>query len=180
MNSITPLYDTELLCPICGSNNIRTEWRTETFNYGEGTSAAELSAHLPVRHCGACGSEYLDEHAEELRHTAVCRHLQILPPQEIVSIREGYGLSQDEFSRLTRIGRASLTRWENGSIFQNGANDSLLFLLQYAENLDRLRYRFSTEKAISAKRKFRALSAESERSAMNEGKNFSLHETCYV
>jgi transcriptional regulator with XRE-family HTH domain len=68
-----------------------------------------------------------------------------LTPAEITAIRERYHLSRAEFARLTRIGEASLARWEGGLIIQNGSIDQLLYLLTFSENLDRLRHRRADE-----------------------------------
>ena len=50
-------------------------------------------------------------------------------------------MSRAVFSRLTRIGEASLGRWENGLLIQNLAYDHLLYLLTFPENLERLKFR---------------------------------------
>jgi hypothetical protein len=50
-------------------------------------------------------------------------------------------MSRAEFSRLTRIGEASLGRWEKGLLIQNHAHDQFLYLLKFPENVARLRDR---------------------------------------
>jgi len=64
-----------------------------------------------------------------------------MAPSEIQALREGYDMSRAEFSRLTRIGEASLGRWENGLLIQGQANDRFLYLLTFPENVARLRAR---------------------------------------
>ena len=44
-------------------------------------------------------------------------------------------------SIITRLGAASIARWEAGSLLQNRAYDSLLYLLCFGDNLHRLRRR---------------------------------------
>lgn len=133
---------TQIRCPECGEPNVVTAVEDDTFTYGHGADAVDLTARIPIRTCQACGCQFTDDTAEDIRHEAVCRHLQVMPPKEISDLRKAHGLTRSEFARLTRIGEASLARWENGHIIQNAANDQLLFLLQYPENLSRLRTRF--------------------------------------
>lgn len=128
-------------CPECDSEDISTSYENETVPYGSGTEATNLTCTVPVRKCKACGLSFTDDEAAEIRHEAVCRHLKVLTPAEVLSIRRSYGLSRNEFSKLTHIGEASLARWENGYLIQNSANDQLLFLLQFVENVERLRRR---------------------------------------
>jgi DNA-binding transcriptional regulator YiaG len=92
-----------------------------------------------MRKCADCGFEFTDGAAESSRHEAVCRYLSVLTPEEILRIRELNGLSRAEFAKLTRIGEASLHRWENGLLIQNPAMDSYLRLLAFPESLERLR-----------------------------------------
>src|SRR5438552_14678100 len=101
-------------CPNCGLNKISTSLQTESFLHGEGRSSTELTAVVPLRTCDSCGFQYHDETAERLYHEAVCKHLGVMPPDEIISLRERYGLSRPEFARVTRLGLATLARWERG------------------------------------------------------------------
>lgn len=139
-------------CPECDGTDISTSYEKETVPYGSGTEAIDLTCTVPVRKCKVCGFSFTDDEAAEIRHEAVCRHLNVLTPAEILSIRQSYGLSRNEFSKLTHIGEASLARWENGYLIQNPANDQLLFLLQYQENVERLRSRARTTLSIKANR----------------------------
>ncbi len=128
-------------CPNCESNNVNTTVEHETFVYGEGSSAAQLTARVPVRTCTNCGFQFTDGEAEEARHDAVCRHLRVLTPKEILELRKRYNMSRAEFAELTRLGEASLARWENGQLIQNAANDQLLFLLTVPSNMELLKRR---------------------------------------
>ncbi len=42
------------------------------------------------------------------------KYLKILSPNDIKAIRDSYGMSQREISKLLQIGEKSWTRWENG------------------------------------------------------------------
>jgi len=100
-----------------------------------------LSADVPIRSCVSCGFSYTDDEGQKARHDAVCRHLEVMTPREIEGIRKNYGLTRHEFAKLTQIGEASLARWENGLLIQNPGNDQFLYLLNFPDNLDRLRTR---------------------------------------
>jgi len=130
-------------CPQCSRRTIQTRIEEDRFKYGTGDSAVELVAKIPVRTCSSCGFEFTDWEAEDLRHEAVCRHLGVMAPKQILGIRLMYDLSRSEFAAITKFGETSLSRWETGSVIQNLANDQLLYLLQFPENLQRLRERLA-------------------------------------
>ena len=129
----------ELACPSCGGKHINSRTEEEPFVYGVGDKALELRASILMRKCADCGFEFTDEAAESSRHETVCRYLDVLTPEEILHIRKLNGLSRAEFAKLTRIGEASLHRWENGLLIQNPAMDNYLRLLAFPENMERLR-----------------------------------------
>ena len=62
-----------------------------------------------------------------------------MTPAEIRAIRAELGKTRREFAELTGIGEASLARWESGRLIQNVAYDTLLHLLTFPENVDRIR-----------------------------------------
>ena len=126
-------------CPSCESPRIRVVSRADRFQYGTGKEAVELTATVPMFVCDGCGLEYTDETGERSRQEAVCRHLGVLTPREIVSIRERHGLSRRQFAAATRIGLASLSRWEAASGEQNPAMDIYLRLLADPAVLDRVK-----------------------------------------
>lgn len=145
-------------CPDCGISQMTITTEEYRFPYGSGNESVELSARLPIKRCQNCQFMFLDATAQMLRHEAVCRHLGLLSPSEITALRTRYGLNRVEFSRLTKIGEASLTRWESGHLIQNSANDQLLYLLTFPENLDRLRLRADPDCGEAAKApQFRAI-----------------------
>lgn len=142
MNEVRPNeIDETTACFNCGSGNVERATQKQTFQYGSGESAVELTAEMPVYTCKDCGYQYAGPEADDARHEAVCRHLGVLTPQEIVAIRESAGLSRNQFSERTRIGIASLQRWETGALIQNAANDELIYLMAFFENVKRLKER---------------------------------------
>ena len=129
-------------CANCGSTEIQTRIVNQAFNYRKNRNeTVELSAEVPVRRCSDCRFEFLDYEADDVRHEAVCRFLNVMTPSEVESVRRKYGLTRRQFAEITRIGEASLSRWETGELIQNAANDELLYLLSFPENLARLQDR---------------------------------------
>ena len=163
------------ICPECGHSEMDTRWEDCPFTYGRGAEAVEISVRLPVRKCRKCGFEFFDEEAEDLSHEAVCRHLGRLTPQQIKDLREKYGFSRVDLERLTGLGEASIARWERGELIQNAGNDSLLWLLHYQENVDRLRMRANTEvpPPNSINRQFRGL--KDQKAAERRKQRFDLY-----
>lgn len=136
MNAIAQSYD--MACAICGSGNLTCRSEIEKFPYGAGKNPATLQAKIDVFHCEDCQFEFTGPTAEEARHEAVCRHLGVMPPAEVRQVRKRYGLSRAEFASLTRLGEASIGRWESGSHIQNCGYDNYLYLLGYEDNRLRL------------------------------------------
>ena len=125
-------------CPQC-EGAVETIPHQHTFRYGSGNSAADIKVTLPVRRCAICEFEFLDEEGHRLKHDAVCRHLGVLTPREILRIRERHGLSRAAFARVTKLGEASLQRWETGTVIQTQANDRYLRLLDQSDAIAKLR-----------------------------------------
>ena len=129
--STTGLPDAQekLECPLCSGDKVTTVMHHHTFTYGSEESAIKLTVDLPVRRCGPCEFEYLDEVAEDLKHEAICQHFGVLSPGEIRRVREHHRMTRARFAEVTGIGEASLNRWENGLTIQTHAYDRYLRLL---------------------------------------------------
>ncbi len=130
-----------LRCAQCGSAEVRTENIQEEFTYGESSEAVQLSAVVPLRRCLQCGFAFIDAAGEDAQHEAICRHLRVMTPREIRALRRRYGLTRSQFALVTKLGAATIARWERGELIQNAAYDQFLYLLTFAENLERLRER---------------------------------------
>jgi len=128
------------ICPNCGGHDLKVEIREQRFLYGSAEPVV-LVAAVPVNVCSTCGFEFTDARAEDAREEAVCRHLRLLSPKQINALRKCYGLSRTDFAELSKVGTASLARWESGVLLQNPANDQLLYLLHFRENVQLLRER---------------------------------------
>lgn len=127
----------EVRCPDCGGA-AKTIRHRHAFLYGRGESAAEVEVELPVRVCGGCGFEFVDEEGERLKHEAVCRHLGVLSPREIRDIRKRHDMTRAAFAARTGLGEATLGRWETGAGIQSYANDRYLRLLAQTDGMSRL------------------------------------------
>lgn len=171
----------ELQCPACESLAVSESYQVDKFQYGEGVHATKLYATVPLCICDHCKLQYTDERAEKIRHEVVCRHLQILCPEEVYAIRERYRKTQQEFSEITGIGRASLGRWETGKNFQNSSSDNLIFLLGFPENMDRLVSRGKIVQTtivkipFSSKSKFRCIDEGEISLYKKDSQSFQLH-----
>lgn len=128
-------------CPSCGGSNVSSTKEVEQFRYGDKENAPTLTALVSVYHCPSCDFSFTTEEASELRQEAVCRYLGVFTPHEVRKVRERYGLTQSDFADLSRIGKASLARWESGVLVQNQANDNYLYLLSFLDNVERLKDR---------------------------------------
>lgn len=164
-------------CPNCGSGNVTTRLSVDRFTYGNGTDAVQLKANIPFHRCTDCTFEYTDSEAEDIRHEAVCRHLGVMVPAEVLDLRSSYGLTRAEFAEATRIGEASLARWETGQLIQNPANDNFLYLLRFRENWERLKARFKIVPAerrnvVEIPRRFPNLDAVAVDRKREEGRGF--------
>jgi putative zinc finger/helix-turn-helix YgiT family protein len=127
-----------LQCPQCGSDRVGTSQTEDCFTYGSGEYAVQLRALVPLRTCQSCGFRFLDSEAEDIQHETVCRHLGVLTPADIRAIRDARGMSRAEFARVTKLGEATLARWEHGALIQNAAYDQLLYLLRFDDNWQRV------------------------------------------
>ena len=124
-------------CPDCDGAATTVRHR-HVFRYGRGDSAVDVEVELPVRVCGDCGFEFLDEEGERLKHEAVCKHLGVLSPQEVRDIRKRHGMTRAAFAAMTGLGEATLGRWETGAGIQSHANDRYLRLLAQSDGMSRL------------------------------------------
>lgn len=179
MNPIQqPLLDYAGECPSCGHRQVSVQEVEEEFEYGLGSEQISVSALVPVMTCCHCGFSFTDETGEVRRHDAICAKLGVLKPLEIRFMRECNGMSQADLAALSGIGKASLSRWERGALIQNEANDSLLRLLAFPENLKRLgaiRHAATAPNVVPIGAKFRSISGEEEGALRDSASLFRLY-----
>ena len=93
-NKVAHSQNGELKCPNCGKGNVRTTETEDTFTYGKGPDAVNLTTTVPLRTCLDCHFQFLDGDAEDAHHEAICRHLGVMTPSEIQALRCSYQLSR--------------------------------------------------------------------------------------
>ncbi len=131
MKKIKPslVSDVVEVCPSCGGETTsRSE--VDSFTYGASSDQVQLTASVIVYACKVCTFEFTGPDAELSRHEAVCRHLGLLTPTEIRGIREQFEMSRAQFAAATKLGEATIARWERGTSLQNPAYDVYLRLLR--------------------------------------------------
>lgn len=133
-----PEDPSKFVCGECGSERIRTSREIYNFPYGVGNDTVELSCEVPFRRCSDCGFSFIDGEAEDICHEEVCKHLGVMTPAKIRALRKLHGLTQAKFSEVTKLGEATLSRWERGVVIQNQAYDNYLYLLAFSKNFDRV------------------------------------------
>jgi putative zinc finger/helix-turn-helix YgiT family protein len=146
-------FNSSPTCASCGSDRTSTRKETENFEYRHGEELVQLSAEIDVHSCQACGFQFADSSSEDARHEAVCRYLGVMTPAEVKAIRVSYGFTRSQMAEASKIGEASLARWESSALIQTAAYDHFLFLLRYPENLKRLQQRTAAEKAADEQQK---------------------------
>ena len=167
------------ICPECGSSNLKRNQKEYKFPYGKGTEAVELSAVVEVEKCGDCGFSCMGPAAEKACHDAICDHLGLMKPGQIKALRDYFMLTQAQFSKITGLGEATLSRWERGIIIQNEAYDNYLYLLGLRENLRSIRDRRESRGLILTTRenaerpRFRELDVKED--VLQRQSNFKLH-----
>ena len=125
----------KVLCPNCEEyTSVTLGVEKEVYNVrGEPT---QIEAEVTI--CQKCGSKIFDEERDsrnlEKAYSLYREKHDLLPPDEIRSMREKYGLSQRALSRLLGCGEITIHRYENGAI-QDNAHDNLLRSIADPKNL---------------------------------------------
>ena len=98
----------------------------------------EIEAEVAV--CQKCGEKIFDEERDSRNLEKAYSHYReahnLLPPDEIRTMREKYGLSQRALARLLGWGEITIHRYENGAI-QDNVHDSLLRLIENPQNMQK-------------------------------------------
>jgi HTH-type transcriptional regulator/antitoxin MqsA len=120
--------------------------------------------------CERCGETFYEGEmaAESFRRMASVIRAEdgLLAPDEIVSLRKKYGLSQADLERLIGAGQKTVVRWERGTVCQNKTADTLLrVLLEHPQVVAQLRKQNGLQKparrtATTRTRKAKAASAD--------------------
>jgi DNA-binding transcriptional regulator YiaG len=78
------------------------------------TIAETIKVKVPAWRDPKDGEIYLDGEALRIIDRVKARHMGLLTPEQIKSLRERLGLTQKQISELLQIGEKTWTRWENG------------------------------------------------------------------
>jgi HTH-type transcriptional regulator/antitoxin MqsA len=93
-----------------------------------------IPVEVEVSRCPSCGEILLaaGQMREMQRRAAEIARREdgLLAPDEIRALRERHHLSQEAFERLINAGPKTVTRWERGTVCQNGTADTLMRLLR--------------------------------------------------
>jgi putative zinc finger/helix-turn-helix YgiT family protein len=128
-------------CPACGEIAVSFREADISFPYGAAPDQVEIRARIPQGSCASCGFEFMDQKAEQLKHEAICQHFRLLTPKQIEALRKAWGMTRQQYAQVTKIGEASLARWERGVVLQIAAMDQFLYLLGFSDNMRRIRDR---------------------------------------
>lgn len=118
------------LCPECGGRITRGR---HTFDVHIGRRTVAVEGEY-ARCNGECAEFYFaagEMDAAMSRATEVIRAEEgLLTPAEIKALRKRIGLTQPQLEQLLGAGLKTVTRWEKGTVIQNGATDTLLRLIR--------------------------------------------------
>jgi len=117
-------------CPVCGTKMVEKRSTLRLPVNGE-EIAVPHAAHLSCAKCGEVVLRFQD--AKRLGEDAIAiyrRKHGLLSADELRAIRERFGLTQAELTRLLRLGANTVSRWESGRNVQTAAMDMLLRLIR--------------------------------------------------
>lgn len=116
-------------CPICGDPAVlHREERNVRIKNREARVLEEFWR------CDTCEDEYMTP--EQMRSGqdravhAIRESEGLLQGDEIRALRETHGLTQQALEKLLGVGPKTVVRWENGTVFQSKAVDTLLRVLR--------------------------------------------------
>ena len=122
------------ICPECGGTLERAHMVREVQ-----VGHRSIPVDVVASRCADCGEILLaaGQMREMQRRAAEVARQEdgLLAPAEIRALREQYQLSQEAFERLIKAGPKTVTRWERGTVCQNGTADTLMRLLRDEPNL---------------------------------------------
>jgi HTH-type transcriptional regulator/antitoxin MqsA len=123
-----------VICPECGGALERAHVVSEVQ-----VGHRSIPVDVEISRCPDCGEILLaaGQMREMQRRAAEVARREdgLLAPAEIRALRERYQLSQEAFERLIKAGPKVVTRWERGTVCQNGTADTLMRLLRDEPNL---------------------------------------------
>lgn len=119
-----------LVCALCDSHDVRVETYSERVRAGR--RFVEVDGLQKIA-CAECGSDFVTEEMHDANLLLVQQAIEgiraAVPRGLLVSLREGWGLSQRDASSMFGGGAASFAKWESG---QNHLSTPSALLIQCA------------------------------------------------
>ena len=152
----------EMKCPECGAPMVRETRRVE-LQYQDATSSVNLDGWW----CTKCSEGILDGKAlmkeERAFKTLKAKVDDVLPPAEVVRIRERLGMSQRQAAQLLGGGVNSFHKYEKGEAAVSTSMSQLLRLLdlhpELVRELERMRKPIAPRTKVVTKAPVRARKA---------------------
>ena len=117
--------------------DVQTEKREEVIN----VKGTPVVIDATVCRCSDCCDDLWDDAIDKQNlidaYNEYRKEKNLLTPDDIKGIRSGYGLPQGLFAKILGLGEKTITRYENGSLQDEGPNN-LILLAQNRNNLVQL------------------------------------------
>lgn len=125
-------------CPVCRKGQLHASVRTEVFH----PHGKDVVVELLTSRCDACGNETTrsSQHDENLRRLAArkSQYGGLLMGEEIVALRNRYGLTQQATSKIFGKGKIAFSRYENEVTYPD--ESTTLMLRMAIEKPDSLKW----------------------------------------
>lgn len=126
--------DAKELCSICGEGHVTCHIDKLTSEYG---GRSEL-VPMHYKTCDVCGSDFAGAEESRLNKRALLAFRKsvdgLLTGAEICALRERYGISQKQASRLFGGGPVAFSKYENDDVAHSESMDKLLRLVLRSES----------------------------------------------
>lgn len=122
----------------CENCNVMADYTVQTVSESFPVYGEQVKIQASVAVCKTCGAilfnEELDSKNLLMAQALYRKKHKLLTPEQIVELREQYGLSQRSFAKLLDWGDKTIRRYEAGAV-QSRAHNSLLLFLQDPQNM---------------------------------------------
>lgn len=121
------------LCPLCGEGHLTSRTEETVTEY----AGQQGKVSLRFAECDACGSEIADKAISRTNKRAVLAFRKavdgVLTGAEIRTLREKYGITQDQAARLFGGGPKAFSKYETDDVAHSVSMDKLLRLVERSE-----------------------------------------------
>jgi HTH-type transcriptional regulator / antitoxin MqsA len=125
-----------LACPQCAKSSITVHREERICRSLEGDG---IPYPAEYSRCESCGEEFYTRQQSRANTRALVgierQRAGRLTPQEILAIRQGYGVTQEQMEAIVGVGKKSWGRWENGLVCQSRSADQLLREIRFSPAL---------------------------------------------